>query len=67
MSPELTVRRDDAPDLTGDTVRFDGDELVVLGRAETVRVKRDDVRSIIAGRPADPDDPATDEGVVLCS
>lgn len=50
--PTLTVRRDDAPDVSGDTVRFDGDELSVHGPCGSVTVHIDDVRSIIAGEPA---------------
>jgi len=63
--PTLTVGRDDAEDLEGDTVRIDGDELVLLRPGADVRVPLEDVRSIVAGEPASGDEPATDEGEVL--
>jgi|GEM_PF-6976662 len=55
---ELTVRRDGAPDVTGDTVRLDGDELVVLGTDGDETVSLEEARSVIAGRPVGPSDEA---------
>lgn len=63
--PVLTVRRHDKPDLTADMVRPEGDKIAVESRNGTVTVPIADVRAIIAGEPANNDEPATDEGVIL--
>jgi len=63
--PVLTVRRENGEDLTADTVLPRGDRLVVDSRDATTYVPLEDVRAIVAGEPADPEQPATDEGVVL--
>ncbi|MFP4117266.1 MAG: hypothetical protein ACLFSD_00235 [Salinivenus sp.] len=60
MSGVVTVRTVDG-DVTGDTVLFRGDELVVMGLSDSTRVSVADVRSVIAGRPASAD---VDGGVV---
>lgn len=54
MSGIMTVRTTDG-DVTGDTVLFDGDELVVIGLSTNTRVSCADVDSVIAGQPADAD------------
>jgi len=60
MSGIVTVRTTDG-DVTGDTVLFRGDEVVVMGLSTNTCVSLADVESVIAGEPASA---TADSGVV---